>query len=40
MLYAMAANISPSSGLLQNISMIWMKNSGGWKKVPKKDTPT
>ena len=40
MLYAIAANISPSYGLLQKMSIMWMKKSGGWKKVPKKDTPT
>ena len=35
---AIAAKMFPRSGLLQNMSIMWMKNSGGWKKVPKNDT--
>lgn len=37
---AMAAKMLPKSGLLQNMSIMWMKNRGGWKNVPKNDTPT
>ncbi len=37
---AIAAKIFPKSGLLQKMSIMWMKNSGGWKNVPRNDTPT
>jgi hypothetical protein len=37
---AIAAKMFPKSGLLQKISIMWMKNKGGWKNVPKNDTPT
>ncbi len=37
---AIAAKMLPRSGLLQKISIMWIKNKGGWKKVPKNDTPT
>lgn len=39
-LVAIAAKMFPRSGLLQKMSMMCIKNNGGWKNVPRKETPT